>query len=201
MYGYIYITTNLINNKKYIGKCHSNYFKGNKYLGSGKLLRIAIEKYGVENFHVELIDSADDLLELNNKEKYYIAYYDAVNSELFYNLRSGGDCGPGGPMFKGHKHSEETITKMKKSRKGSLNANFGNHWSQSDELKKLHSELSSGSKNGMYGKHHSDTTKSRISLSAKGRICITDGKNDKRVKVEELDYYLSNGWRKGRTNH
>ena len=38
MFGYIYLTTNLINEKKYIGQKTSNKFLGESYLGSGKLL-------------------------------------------------------------------------------------------------------------------------------------------------------------------
>lgn len=45
MYGYIYITTNLTNNKKYIGKHASSKFDEN-YKGSGKRLWNAINKYG-----------------------------------------------------------------------------------------------------------------------------------------------------------
>ena len=42
MYGFVYITTNKINGKKYIGMCKSSHEKN--YLGSGKILREAIEK-------------------------------------------------------------------------------------------------------------------------------------------------------------
>jgi hypothetical protein len=48
----IYITTNLINGKQYIG-LHS---KNNKsYLGAGTLLLKAIKKYGKENFSKEIL--------------------------------------------------------------------------------------------------------------------------------------------------
>ena len=51
MFGFIYITTNLINNKHYVGqrKIRGNN-SDNLYLGSGKLLTCAIRKYGKENF-------------------------------------------------------------------------------------------------------------------------------------------------------
>lgn len=55
MYGFIYITTNLINGKKYIGKrkCTFNEYD-DSYLGSGKLLLQAVEKYGKSNFSREI---------------------------------------------------------------------------------------------------------------------------------------------------
>lgn len=37
MYGYIYITTNLINGKRYIGQKKAKNFLAEGYLGSGKL--------------------------------------------------------------------------------------------------------------------------------------------------------------------
>ena len=41
---YIYLTTNTINNMKYIGKHYGEL--NDSYLGSGKILKRAIEKYG-----------------------------------------------------------------------------------------------------------------------------------------------------------
>ena len=45
----IYRTTNLINQKFYVGKdTHNNP----NYYGSGKRLKLAIKKYGIENFQI-----------------------------------------------------------------------------------------------------------------------------------------------------
>jgi len=203
MYGYIYITTNLINGKKYIGQKKSEVFLHEKYLGSGKILKQAIEFYGRENFKVEMLCECQSKEELDEMEQYYIKFYYAQTSNRFYNICKGGEAGPGGPRFKGHKHSEVTKQKMSEGRTGSKNSNYGNHWTQSEELKQLHSKLSSGSGNGMYGKKHTDETKQLIGSKNKesmtGRIRITNGDINKLVKPEELEYYLSNGYWKGRT--
>lgn len=71
MFGYIYKVTNMVNDKIYIGKKHSAVFL-NDYYGSGLLINRAIDKYGLENFKLEMIDTADSLEELNEKEKFYI---------------------------------------------------------------------------------------------------------------------------------
>ena len=59
MFGYIYKTTNKVNNKVYIGQHQAEIFEPDKYLGSGTLLRRAIKKYGKENFTVELIEECE----------------------------------------------------------------------------------------------------------------------------------------------
>jgi len=90
--GYIYITTNLINNKKYIGQHKSKSFDLN-YLGSGKLIVEAIKKYGKDNFKTEVIEWCTSAEELNNREIYWIQYYNAVNDNNYYNLHDGGGSG------------------------------------------------------------------------------------------------------------
>ncbi len=59
MYGYIYLTTNSVNGKIYIGQKKSKKFLGDSYLGSGKRLRSAILSYGREVFYVKMIDTAE----------------------------------------------------------------------------------------------------------------------------------------------
>lgn len=92
MIGYIYLTTNLINNKKYIGKRQKPKFDKN-YLGSGIYLNKSIQKYGKENFKCEILEKCFTVEELNEKEQYWIAYYNAVEDPNFYNLAKGGSGG------------------------------------------------------------------------------------------------------------
>lgn len=97
MYGYIYITINLIDGKKYIGKHKGSKFEFNKYIDSGKILGQAVLKYGKENFKCELLESVNNVPticfseeELNTSEFYYTTLYDCVNSDEYYNLIDGG---------------------------------------------------------------------------------------------------------------
>ena len=143
MFGYIYITENLINHKKYIGQKKSKTFLREKYLGSGTYLRRAINKYGKENFKVVMLDTAESREELDEKEIYYIAKYNAQSDPNFYNICAGGESGVGGPKFKGHKHTKESKEKIGNSCRGELN--------------------------GFYNKHHSTETKEKLKLAWKRR--------------------------------
>ena len=91
MYGYIYKTTNLINGKKYIGQHRTNLdCLDPNYIGGGKLILEAIQKYGKENFSVEIIKWCKDDEDLNSSEIEIISLLDAVNSNDYYNIASGG---------------------------------------------------------------------------------------------------------------
>lgn len=111
MYGYIYITTNKINNKKYIGKHKSNSFD-ESYKGSGVYLRYAIDKYGESNFVTEILEWCETKEELNQREQYYIEYHNAVSRDDFYNIARGGE---GGDTYSGlsEKDKLEFRTKVK----------------------------------------------------------------------------------------
>lgn len=90
-YGFIYITTNNVNGKKYIGKrVYDSAGRWKDYFGSGLLLTRALNHYGKENFSRQIIDVAESSHELCEKERYWISYFDAVSSDKFYNIAPGG---------------------------------------------------------------------------------------------------------------
>lgn len=141
-YGYIYITTNNINGKRYIGQKKINRNWKN-YLGSGLLLQKAFKKYRKENFTKVIIDFAYTKEELDIKEVQYIEFFDAVNSDDYYNLQNGGNsCSPTEETkekirqshigllagekhpFYGKHHTEESKQKISKNRKG-ISPNIG----------------------------------------------------------------------------
>lgn len=106
MYGFIYETTNLINGKKYIGK--KQYINGwQDYLGSGILLKIAINKYGKENFKRIILCNCETEEELNEKERFYIKLYNANNNNMYYNLAEGGTGGRTTEIGKLHPQSNK----------------------------------------------------------------------------------------------
>ncbi len=84
----IYKTTNLINGKYYIGKDEKN---NPEYLGSGKILKFAIKKYGIENFKKEILEICKTRDELNEREVFWINSLSATT--LGYNITDGGTGG------------------------------------------------------------------------------------------------------------
>jgi len=87
MFYTIYKITNLINNKYYIGK-HQTKKLDDEYLGSGKLIKRAIIKYGLCNFTKEILYVFETEEEMNAKEKELV-----VICEQSYNLCDGGNGG------------------------------------------------------------------------------------------------------------
>jgi hypothetical protein len=86
---YIYITTNLINGKYYIGKHKGEV--DDKYLGSGIILKQAIEKYGRVNFEKEVIVICSTEEEVNTWEKRIIK--ENLTDPNCYNIAPGGEGG------------------------------------------------------------------------------------------------------------
>ena len=90
---YIYLTTNLINGKQYIGQ-HKGELN-DSYLGSGTNILKAINKYGKENFKKEILQICENRLDADKWEQYYIEKFNAVENDNFYNLQEGGTGGDG----------------------------------------------------------------------------------------------------------
>lgn len=69
----IYKITNLINNKCYIGQTKQGYFKRfQQHCSSDSLIGRAINKYGKENFIIEILESTTETSEANKLEHFYI---------------------------------------------------------------------------------------------------------------------------------
>lgn len=148
----IYKITNKINGKCYIGKTTKTvewrwkiHIRHSKFDNDHLLFHRAIKKYGVENFILEIIDTADNENELNEKEKYWIEYYKSYLKENGYNLTKGGE---GGALV------GEALERMKKSRKGQKHSE--KRKSQGYAYLK---GINKGEKNAMYGKKPANVNK------------------------------------------
>ncbi len=91
---YIYITTNIINGKRYIGqrkRFDGEDINADKYLGSGTSLLYAIKKHGNEYFKKEIIAVCDSHTEADRLEIKYIEEYGALlDKSKWYNIDAGG---------------------------------------------------------------------------------------------------------------
>ena len=87
----IYKITNHVNGKIYIGRSIDIDFRWKQHLREKKSRAIdnAIRKYGKENFTIEVLEECS-IAELNEREIYWIAYYDTYLGDC-YNCTPGGD--------------------------------------------------------------------------------------------------------------
>ena len=161
--GIIYKITNLINGKIYIGQTQrtlekriSEHKRKNKFL-----ICHAIKKYNWNNFKSEVIEECDTIEKLNEREKFWIAYYDCKTPKG-YNSTDGGEGVPGltcskktreklSLINKGLKQSEEV--KHKKSE--SLKKHYLEHPETKEKTSKPHkgSTHSFGTKKKWQEKH------------------------------------------------
>jgi group I intron endonuclease len=110
-YGFIYITTNLVNGKRYLGQKEFNQNNWKTYLGSGIAFKKALEKYGEENFSRNIIYICYSEEELNQIEYELSVFFDVVESNDWYNLVLGGG------VSRGWHPSEETKRKISNATK------------------------------------------------------------------------------------
>lgn len=191
-YHYLYKTTNLINNKFYVGM-HSTSDLNDGYLGSGIYLRRSMIKYGKENFKFEILEFFDSRDILIEKEK-ELVNKDFIKEQLCMNLNTGGHGG----------FNSET------SAKGG--AAFQKKIRENPELKK--DWLAKVFKNGnplkcdWNGRKHKNETIIKMKQSHKGKhrgeknsqfgTCwITKDKKNKKIKKEDLKKWGDLGWKNG----
>jgi len=178
----IYKTRNILDGKIYVGQdIHNNP----NYLGSGVYICSAIKKYGKENFVKEIIDFAGSKEDLNEKEKYWIKFYNC-KAPNGYNITDGGGGVAGFISWnKGlTKETNEGVKKISESKFGENNPakrpEVREKLSQnhvgciiSEETKKKISRRLKGKKR----KPFSDEWKRNLSDSLSGRTGLVGEKN------------------------
>lgn len=213
-YYYTYQITNLVNNKIYVG-VHETFNLEDGYMGSGKVIRAAIEKHGIINFRKDILEYFDDSESMYAREK-EIVTDEFLLREDTYNLRRGGTGG-----FD-YININRLNIKLGKTNIFSTTSEYANsifmkQYMNNEVYRKEHSEKISNAlklyyggennKGSFYDKTHSDETKRVMSDKAKermkipsnnsqyGTMWITDGINNKKIKKDSI---IPDGWYKGR---
>jgi hypothetical protein len=204
MYYLIYKITNLINNKIYIGK-HKTLDKNDSYFGSGSLLKNAILKYGINNFKKEIVFECLSEEEMENREE-EIVNEDFVARLDTYNIQIGG----GGGWNHINKDEKKKKEVYKLSRKAFLEKLKDENYKKEYKQKVLNGlKLYFSANTGTFlGKKHKEESKRKIGEKTKKLIgeknsqyntCwITKNKINKKIKNNQLNDYLNQGWSKGR---
>ena len=115
-YFYLYQITNLVNGKIYIG-VHQTSSMEDGYMGSGKVILRAYEKYGIDNFTKVVLETFDNSESMFAREKEVVTDEFLLREDT-YNLRRGGFGGfdyinkSGMPKMLGKKHSQETKDRL-----------------------------------------------------------------------------------------
>jgi hypothetical protein len=205
-YHFLYKTTNLLNNKFYIG-IHSTNNLNDGYLGSGKKLKRSINKYGKENFKIEILEFFDRRELLVDREK-EIVNEDLIRDVNCMNLKPGGLGGLNSELHAKnfHKAGGRAVLQLLSKRhtdRLKLDEIYRNEWIYKTKLGVIRSGYQMGS---FYGKKHTKETKQKMSESKKkkydgsnnpqyGKCWITNGIQSKMIKRDEI---IPDGWRFGR---
>ena len=203
----------MINNKFYVGK---DKYNNPHYLGSGKILKEAIKKYGKENFIKEVLEVCKSIEEVNERETFWIKELNAIN--FGYNIALGGEGGDtisnnprkdeiskkhsewllNNNTTRGRKKTEEEINKWRESYigkyRGEKNPNYGNK--RKESTKKKISESRKKYWNSL-SENEIKNLGEKIRKSNKGRI---GRKFTEEEKIKHSEWMKENNPMKGKTH-
>ena len=198
----------MITGRYYIGM-HSTSNLNDGYMGSGKRLRYSLRKNGIENHKKEILEFFDSRELLIEAEKQAITA-DMITDDNCMNLMGGGEGGFISEEQQRHRSqcaNKVLINKIK------TDENF-----RKDYCKKISIGVKKAYKNGKFknlkrkgflDKNHSTDSKQKIGKansikqlgdknSQYGTCWITKDGENKKIKKEDLDIWLKEGWLKGR---
>jgi group I intron endonuclease len=174
----VYLTTNLINGKKYVGMDSNN---NPNYLGSGTLILKAIKKYGQENFKKEILEECSNIKDLETKETFWIKKFNALKNPNFYNLEDNRKRGTN-PFQNKSKEEKEKIFNKIKSEERNKKIGKANSKPKPEGFGEKISKINKGRK-------RSEESKKKQSESLKGRkspntkACVVYDKNMNYINV------------------
>ena len=183
-YNYAYITTNLANGKQYVGD-HSTNNLDDTYLGSGKIIKDAVKKYGKKNFKREILEQFSTKEAAFNAQEKYINEYNTL-------VPNGYNISPTGGLNIRGCHSEKTKRKIANSNKGKKRSKEQKRNASIFHTGKIISEITKEKiSKSRIGNTHSKETKEKISYSKKEffKNNISPLKNTKRS--EEIKRKIS----------
>lgn len=181
-YHYFYKITNKIDGKFYFG-VHNTDNLSDGYMGSGKVLHRAYEKYGMENFDKEILkffDSTDEAFAYERE----IVNENMIKDPQCYNVQIGGRyfCTNGMVSVKDDNGNRFWVSKEEYFFREDVHA----IWE---------------------GKHHKESSKEKTRLkmtpenSTNDRVWVNKDGKVKYLRKVYLSQYQSNGWKLGRTGY
>lgn len=218
----IYRIINKINNKIYIG-VHETFNLNDNYVGSGKYLKRAINKYGIDNFTKEIIKLCKSREEMFEWEKLTVTK-EFIKRTDTYNICEGGK---GGFSYINNNKLNGTSKGVKRQKELRKNYDWYEKWykkkteSQNKYLIDNYKEQSLKIKEGQkkinfchstfLGKKHTEESKKKMSLSKKSKYSGKDNsqygtcwvynlklKENKKIPKLDLDIWIEKGYIKGR---
>lgn len=187
----IYLITNLINNKKYVGQTINieqrwkNHIKDSTKLVSRYLYR-AMNKYGIENFKFEVIEDNIPINLVSEREVHWISELN-TKAPNGYNMTDGGEGSVGRKMSE---HTKQVLLDYKKNNKVSEESRLKMSTSQKERYEKnpeLKQKLSKKLK-GIPKNSNENYVKAWESKSEKEKNDFqTKGVEARKVKILMLD--------------
>lgn len=225
MFFYLYQVQNLINGKIYVG-VHRSKTLTNSYLGSGTVIKRAVQKYGKHNFTKTILETFDSVTAMFEREKQVVNEEFLARTDV-YNLRIGGAGGFDylmsnleqftgysgiqernraiSPFCAGGDRANEIRLKAMQSVMSSKSWTAAQLWAleHPEESKRARTPgrvaaLSEESKQKRKDSYARNKHQQGSKNSQFGKCWITKDGTNKSIRLSEVDEWIQRGWHRGR---